>query len=82
MIFGVTVLVIVGNSAFGHDPILKCPNMRWTYKHLDKDTSMERERGRKSYFVHNMRQYVAMIFVKNNTIAIKPVSGPLLEGER
>jgi hypothetical protein len=31
MLFGVAVPVIVGNSAFGHDPILKCPNMRCTY---------------------------------------------------
>ncbi len=33
------------------------------------------ERGRKKYFAHNMRQDVAMILYKNNTIAIKPVSG-------
>ena len=51
-----------------------------TYRHLDKD--MERERGRKSYFVHNMRQDYAILCYKSNTIATKPVSGPLLEGER
>ena len=45
-----------------------------TYRHLDKD--MERERGRKSYLVHNMMHH------NNNTIATKPVSGLLLEGER
>ncbi len=38
-----------------------------TYTHLDKD--MERERGRKSYFVHNMRQDVAILCSKSNTIA-------------
>ena len=51
-----------------------------TYIHLDKD--MERERGRKSYLVHNMRQDLAILCSKSNTIATKPVSGPLLEGER
>ncbi len=44
--------------------------------HLDKD--MERERGRKSYLVHNMRQDVAILCYKHNTIATKPV---LVEGE-
>ena len=42
---------------------------------------MERERGRKSYLVHNMVQDVAILFYKFNTIATKPVSGLLLEGE-
>ena len=38
---------------------------------------MERERGRKSYFVHTMRQDVAILCSKYKTIATKPVSGPL-----
>jgi hypothetical protein len=33
---------------------------------------MERERGRKSYFVHNMRQDVAILCSKYNKIATKP----------
>ena len=48
-----------------------------TFRTID----MERERGRKSYFVHTMRQDVAILCYKYNTIATKPVSGPLLEGE-
>ncbi len=51
-----------------------------TYIHLEKD--VERERGRKNCYVQNMRQDVAMILYENTTIATKPVSGPLLEGER
>jgi hypothetical protein len=38
---------------------------------------MERERGRKSYFLHNMRQDVAILCLKTNTIATKPVSAGL-----
>jgi hypothetical protein len=33
-------------------------------------------------YVQNMRQDVAMILYENTTIATKPISGPLLEGER
>ena len=83
VIFGVTEPVWLPKTSyctFGHDHILKCPNVQWTDIHLDKD--MERERGRKGYFVHTMRQDVAILCYKYNTIATKPVSGPLLEGER
>ena len=35
----------------------------------------------KSYFMHNMRQDVAMSVMRASKIATKPVSGPLLEGD-
>ena len=56
---------------------IKMPKRAVNIGHLEKD--MERERGRKSYFVHNMRQDVAILCSKYNTIATKPVSGPLLK---
>ncbi len=69
---------------FGHDHILKCPNVQWTYihtyRHLDKD--MDPVRGRKSYFVHNMRQDVAILCSKYNTNSDKACFGPAPEGER
>ena len=58
VIFGVTVLVYILYCTFGHNPsqyINKMPKHavdRHTFIHLDKD--MDRERGRKSYFVHNI----------------------------
>ena len=40
----------------------------------DRQTNyVEREWGRKNYFVHNMRQDVAIILYKNKTMATKPV---------
>ena len=40
---------------------------------------MERERGRKSYFVHNMGQYVAILCLKYNTNSDKACFGPAPE---
>ena len=52
------------------------PKQAVTDKQTDRlIKDMERERGRKSYFVHNMRQDVAILCSKYNTIATKPVSG-------
>jgi hypothetical protein len=68
VIFGVTEPVWLPKTSyctFGHDHILKCPNVQWTSTHLDKD--MDPVRGRKSYFVHNMRQDVAILCSKSNT---------------
>ena len=80
--------VLVTNPNLTATPLSTTTGILWqtneyiqhTYTHLDKD--MERERGRKSYLVHNMRQDLAILCSNSNTIATKPVSSPLLEGER
>ena len=43
---------------------------------------MERERGRKSYFVHNMRQDVAILCSKSNTNSDKACFGPAPGGRK
>ncbi len=71
------VLVPMLYCTFGHDPIFKMRKRAVdtrTCTHYILNTYISAKtwdvgRGRKSYFVHNMRQDVAILCSKSNTIA-------------
>ena len=74
VIFGRSRLSKTSCCTFGHDHIyMQMPKQAVTNTQTKK--YMERERGRKSYFVHNMGHDVATHCSERNTIATKPVSG-------
>ena len=52
------------------------PKHALTDMQTDKQINMERERGRKSYFVHDIRQDVAILCLKYNTNSDKACFGP------
>ncbi len=71
VIFGVTVPVYI--------PILKCPNVRWTYI----STKIWNLCGDVKVTLCIISGKTSQFFVRNPIqIATKPVPGPLLEGER
>ena len=54
----------------------------YIHTHIHREKDMGRERGRKSYFVHNMRQDVAILCSKSNTNSDKACFGPAPGGRK